>query len=297
MKNIIIFLALQWMAYGEVFLVFGGNTGWIGQKMVTLLKEKNHTVIGAESRLENREEILLEIERVKPDRIINAAGVTGRPNVDWCEDHKIETIRANIIGALNLIDVAYLKGIHVTNFGTGCIYEYDENHPIGVGFTEEDPPNFAGSFYSKSKGMLDPLMQCYPNLLNLRLRMPISEDLHARSLITKITSYKKVINIPNSMSVLSDLLPIAVDMSLKQRVGNYNFCNPGAITHNEILQLYKKYVDPNFSWGNFTIDDQNQVLKAKRSNNELDVTKLLKEYPEITSIQESIKKILEHLFL
>jgi hypothetical protein len=24
--------------------------------------------------------------------------VTGRPNVDWCEDHKVETIRGNVIG-------------------------------------------------------------------------------------------------------------------------------------------------------------------------------------------------------
>ena len=27
--------------------------------------------------------------QVKPTNVINAAGVTGRPNVDWCEDHKV----------------------------------------------------------------------------------------------------------------------------------------------------------------------------------------------------------------
>ena len=25
----------------------------------------------------------------KPTHILNAAGVTGRPNVDWCETHKV----------------------------------------------------------------------------------------------------------------------------------------------------------------------------------------------------------------
>ena len=96
---------------------------------------------------------------------------TGVPNVDWCEDHKQETIRygkntfywqtyldrSNIIGALTLADVSYLKGIHLTVFSTGCIYEYDNNeHAIGgKPFKEEDPPNFSGSFYSGSKIALE----------------------------------------------------------------------------------------------------------------------------------------------
>lgn len=27
--------------------------------------------------------------QVKPTHVFNAAGVTGRPNVDWCETHKV----------------------------------------------------------------------------------------------------------------------------------------------------------------------------------------------------------------
>ncbi len=27
--------------------------------------------------------------QVKPTHVLNAAGLTGRPNVDWCEDHKV----------------------------------------------------------------------------------------------------------------------------------------------------------------------------------------------------------------
>jgi hypothetical protein len=58
---------------------------------------------------------------------------------------------------LNLCDIAYQRGIHVTNYSTGCIYEYDEKHPMysGIGFKEEDPSNFSGSFYSKSKVMVE----------------------------------------------------------------------------------------------------------------------------------------------
>lgn len=37
-----------------------------------------------------------------------------------------------------------------------CIYEYDAEHTIGgKGFLETDPPNFKGSFYSDTKGMVE----------------------------------------------------------------------------------------------------------------------------------------------
>ena len=284
------------LAHPQKFLVFGA-AGWIGQKLVTLLREQNHEVYTAQSRLENRTAIMQEITFYRPDCVINAAGVTGRPNVDWCEDHRQETIRANIIGALNLADICFMHNIHCTHFGTGCIYEYDEEHQVasGKGFKEEDIPNFSGSFYSRSKSMLDALLQSYPNVLNLRLRMPISEDLHPRNFITKISRYKKVVNVPNSMSVLSDLLPVSIAMTLRGITGTYNFVNPGTLSHNEILELYKQYVDPDFTYENFTIEEQNQVLKSKRSNNELDTAKLLSDFPDVPHIQQSIIKVFEKI--
>jgi len=278
--------------HAHVYLVFGAQ-GWIGGKLVTLLQEKGHTVIKATSRLENRESVEAEILAAKPDFVLNAAGKTGRPNVDWCEDHKQETIRSNLIGALTLADLCYKHGIHMTNFGTGCIYEYDEKHPMnsGIGFKEEDTPNFDKSYYSKTKIMLDTLLQDYPNVLNLRLRMPISDDLHPRSFITKIIGYKRVVNIPNSMTILTDLLPIAIEMTERKMTGVYNFVNPGVISHNEILDLYKEFIDSGFSYQNFSLEEQSKILKAGRSNNELDAHKLLKEFPQIPHIKKSIIQV------
>lgn len=57
----------------------------------------------------------------------------------------METLRTNVIGTLNLADVCANKGIHCTIYATGCIFEYDDAHPIGgPGFTEEDKANFDG---------------------------------------------------------------------------------------------------------------------------------------------------------
>lgn len=33
--------------------------------------------------------VILGPAQVKPTHVLNAAGLTGRPNVDWCEDHKV----------------------------------------------------------------------------------------------------------------------------------------------------------------------------------------------------------------
>lgn len=107
-------------------------------------------------RMQNREAVIAELEKVKPTHVLNCAGSTGRPNVDWCEDNKEDTVRNNVVGTLNLTDCCFLKNIHITVFATGCIYAYDDAHPIGgQGFLETDKANFNGSFYSETKAHVE----------------------------------------------------------------------------------------------------------------------------------------------
>jgi 3,5-epimerase/4-reductase len=265
----------------EVYLLFGKN-GWIGGKLTELLKADGKTFYLADSRTQNRESVIAEIEKYKPTHILNAAGVTGRPNVDWCEDHRQETIRTNVIGCLTMADLAEQYNIHHTLYATGCIFEYDEEHTIGgKGFTEEDAPNFHGSYYSHTKAMVEELLKEYKMTCTLRVRMPISDDLASRNFLTKIIKYEKVVNVPNSMTTLTDMLPVSLKMAEKKLCGIYNFCNPGAISHNECLDLYKKHIDADYTYQNFTLEEQAQILKAGRSNNTLDHTKLVASVPEM----------------
>ncbi|KAJ1436638.1 hypothetical protein B484DRAFT_445545 [Ochromonadaceae sp. CCMP2298] len=236
----------------------------------------------ADARSQNRESLIAEIEKYKPTHVLNAAGVTGRPNVDWCEDHKAETIRTNVIGCLNVADVCAEKGIHHLLYATGCIFEYDDEHVLGgKGFTETDTPNFHSSFYSHTKALVEDLLAHYPTTCTLRVRMPISDDLSPRNFVTKIVKYERVVNVPNSMTVLTELLPFSLTMAERGLTGIYNFCNPGAISHNEVLDLYTKYVDPSYTYTNFTLEEQAQILKAGRSNNTLDHTKLAAALPDV----------------
>ena len=285
----------------DVYLLFGKN-GWIGGKLIDLLKEQGKTYYLADSRTYDRESVLAEIEKYKPTHILNAAGVTGRPNVDWCEDHHEETIRSNVLGTLTIADIADIKGIHHLLYATGCIFEYDKDHVIGgKGFTEEDAANFHGSFYSHTKALCEDLLRNYKHTCTLRVRMPISDDLSARNFVTKIVKYDKVVDIPNSMTVLTDLLPISLIMAERKLTGIYNFCNPGAISHNQVLDLYKKYVDPDYTYTNFSVDEQAKILKAGRSNNTLDDHKLVSALPDIkildihTSMEQVMKRMKENL--
>ena len=279
--------------------------------------------------MDHQAEVCRVLDEVKPTHVINCAGKTGRPNVDWCEDHKLETIESNVTGTLILVKACHDRNIHVTVMATGCklyppltlqemlltvfsgIYTstYDHSNPSGSeltskAFTEDSPANFSGSFYSYGKSRVEDLIRLYPNCLVLRLRMPVSDDLHSRSFVTKITKYDKVVNVPNSHSILTNLLPVVVALAEHKEEGVLNFTNPGAISHNEVLTLYKEIVDPAFTWKNFGLEEQSHVIKADRSNCELDSSKLLskvKQYggegydSEVPEIHEAYRQCFERM--
>lgn len=274
-------------------LVFG-KSGWIGGLLGEFLEQQGIPFEYASARLEDRMAIQAELDRFQPTHVFNAAGVTGRPNVDWCETHRHETIRSNVLGCTMLADVCFQRGIHMTYYGTGCIYTYDEAHPegSGKGFQEEDPPNFTGSFYSATKVMVEGLLKEYPNVLILRMRMPIVKDLtHPRNFITKLIRYSKIVNIPNSVTVLPELLPVSIDMALRKNLtGIVNLVNPDPISHNEILHMVKTHVPAyrDLTWTNFTVEEQAAVIAVPRSNTHLDTTRLQTEYPEVLPIRQSL---------
>ena len=95
------------------------------------------------------------------------------------------------------------------------------------------------------------------------------------------------------MTVLPELLPLVLDMKTNKLTGTINLTNPGLISHNEILQMYKDNVNSEFTWKNFTIEEQHEILASKRSNNYLNTTKLESLYPNVNNIKDAVKKCLE----
>ena len=282
-----------------------GHKGWIGNMFIDLLTKESIDFIKGESRVDDIIELEKEIKIHNPSHIVSFIGRTHGSigskkytTIDYLEQEGklFENVRDNLFSPFVLAEICSRKNIHYTYLGTGCIFKFDEEHPFGKeenGFTEISKPNFFGSSYSIVKGFTDKMMKLYEhNVLNLRIRMPITGEENPRNFITKIVNYENVCSVPNSMTVLPELLPCVIDMMKNGITGTMNLTNPGLISHNEILEMYREIVNPFFSWKNFTQEQQRKILAADRSNNFLDTTRLKTMYPQIKNIKESVKDCL-----
>jgi 3,5-epimerase/4-reductase len=290
-------------------LVFG-HKGWIGSMMCKLLEQDTEIeIITTTFRANDIKDVELLLEAQRPTHVMSFIGRTHGTiddkqytTIDYLEqDGKLtENVRDNLFSPIVLATLCTKYEIHFTYLGTGCIFKYDNEHKFGdeqTGFLEKDEPNFTESSYSTVKGYTDQLMSLYEeSVLNLRIRMPITSRHEPRNFITKITSYEYICSIPNSMTVLDELLPYALDMAKRKITGTYNFTNPGVISHNEILEMYKQNVDNTFTWKNFTLEEQDKILAAGRSNNCLDTRKLERLYP-VKHIRDSVKEILTNFVI
>ena len=273
-------------------IIYGGN-GWIGKQFVDILNKNDVNFNIGKSRVDDTDALLLEIEEYKPTHVISFIGRTHGciegvqyNTIDYLEhkDTLYENIRDNLYAPLCLAKICTDLNIHYTYLGTGCIFDSDDSNQQ---YTEDSKPNFYGSNYSIVKGFTDQIMHQY-NVLNLRIRMPICNEKNSRNFITKITSYEKICSLPNSMSVLPDLLPYILDLMQFKYIGTLNFTNPGYITHNEILDMYTKIVDPTFTYNNIDKSELYKLIHSQRSNNVLNTDKLQKLFPEVSSIHKAV---------
>ena len=286
-------------------LIFG-DRGWIGGMVCKYLEKENIEFVKASCRANDKKSVEEELLKVKPTHVMSfigrTHGVIGEKEyttIDYLEQKGkiLENVRDNLFSPVVLSLLCKKHDIHFSYLGTGCIFEFDEEHPFGEeinGFNEQSLPNFFGSSYSTVKGYTDELMHLFEeSTLNLRIRMPITDEVNKRNFITKITTYEKVCSVPNSMTVLDELIPILVDMACNKVTGTVNLTNPGLISHNEMLEMYKEIVDPDFTWNNFSLEEQAEILAGGRSNNFLDTSKLESLYPEVRNIKDAVRETMK----
>ena len=260
------------------------------------------------------------LDQEKPGVVTNAAGKTGRPNIDWCEEHKEETLRSNLTGPLILLEECGKRGIYWVHLSSGCIYKGCREFPLPAGegkgegphgervrgfaqgFTEEDPPNFFGSFYSRMKGWCDQILREFTEpvdsrggILILRLRMPFDGSQNERNLLVKLRKYQKVLDVQNSLTYLPDFLACAKTLIERRHTGIFNIVNPGTISPYEIMILYKKFVQLDHAVERLTLGDLSHVVRAARSNCVLSTEKLQREGIVPRPVQEAVEEALQSL--
>ncbi|MDD5055772.1 MAG: sugar nucleotide-binding protein [Candidatus Peribacteraceae bacterium] len=230
------------------------------------------------------------LDSEKPSVVINAAGKTGRPNIDWCEEHKEETLRANVTGPLILLEECLKRGIRLVHLGTGCIYD---GPPERI-FTEEDPPNFFGSFYSLTKATSDMLLARFP-VLQLRIRMPLDGTTNPRTLVMKLKKYRRLLDHPNSVTYLPDFFSALRTLIGRKATGIYNVVNPGTLSPYKVMCRYREVVDSSVQFERLTLDDLPTVVRAARSNCTLSCEKLKKEGIVLRPIEEALEEALSKI--
>ncbi|XP_055354352.1 uncharacterized protein LOC129600002 [Paramacrobiotus metropolitanus] len=258
------------------FLVYGAD-GWIGGLIADILRNAGDKVFKG-SRVLSIDDVLLDLKTTEPHYVICSLGRTWGPgynSIDYLEQPgKLpENIFANLTAPVLIAQASAAhrtpSSVPVLYIGSGCIFEYDDEHPQKSNkcFTEAEPPNFVGSSYSVVKGQTDLIMKNFSHVLSARIRMPITEQSSSRDFITKVLGYERIISSPNSVSVLPDILPFLVACLLDGKRGTINAVNPGVIEHEEIVHMYEQISNRPHKYSLMTIEQQNKLLLAQRSNN------------------------------
>lgn len=232
------------------------------------------------------------LEEHKPDSVLNAAGVVGKPNVDWCETHQIETILGNTVLPIMIAEACQKKGVYLLHMGTGCVFYGYASDPEG--WKEEDVAN-PSAVYTRTKYAADLALSTLPNIGIARIRMPIDSQSSPGNLIDKLASYSRVVDVVNSVTVVDDMVEVFKQLLEKQAAGIFHVTNPGAIKHKEILEMYKEFVDPNHK--NEWITERELVTtglaKKTRSNNILQSNNLEKLGIKMRPVKEAVLDILK----
>lgn len=262
-----------------------GGSGFIGSAFARELAARSiefSSIARAQIDYTRFDAVLSLLKKVRPELVINCSGVTGVPNVDWCETHRKETLAGNVIAASAISNACYTMGVILGHVSTGCIY--DGPRPNDMPWTEEDPPNFdfdAGkcSFYSGTKALAEWKISGNPLAYIWRLRMPFCEEPDPKNLITKLLGYPAICDYPkNSLSHLGECVRACVDtwdMGLKR--GIYNVVNPGALTNREIVAMIQAILNPKRDYDRW-IDEPDfyrDISPVPRSNCVLSSKKLL----------------------
>ena len=280
-----------------------GGSGYVGHAYQALLTRKGipfRNLRRAELDYTDVATLTAALRADRPDFLINAAGYTGKPNVDACELHKADCLFGNAVLPGRIAEACAAAGVPWGHVSSGCIFS--GARPDGTGFTEADAPNFTFrqnhcSFYSGTKALGEEVLAGAPGVFIWRLRIPFNEVDNPRNYLTKLMRYSRLLEATNSISQLDEFVA-ATFACWEKRVpfGTYNVTNPGHVTTHEVVdQIRASGVCPkDFSF--FASEDEfmRAAAKTPRSNCVMSSAKLASVGIELTPVHEAVASALRH---
>jgi dTDP-4-dehydrorhamnose reductase len=310
-------------------IILLGSSGYIGQAFAAELRRRGLEFI-APTRKEldyTRFDPFLNLLRQrKPAFVVNAAGYTGKPNVDACETARADTLQGNTLFPQMLAHACAVEGVPWGHVSSGCIFAgakiveanssrvekdltrpdlmelYKKNPQSFHGFNEEDIPNFSFrdgpcSFYSGTKALGEEAIKGVGRSYIWRLRIPFDQFDNPRNYLSKIQNYTKVYDNVNSLSHRGDFVKACLDLwERKAPFGIYNVTNPGAVSTSQVVDRIKAILKPNRNFEFWQDDSEFYRVAAKtpRSNCVMDVSKLLKTGVPLRPVDEALEDSLRN---
>lgn len=277
-----------------------GNKGYVGSFIKESIINKGLQLFSYENKIsyENKKELKYFLYENKIDFLINAAGYVGRPNVDACEKNKTACLFGNSIIPGIIREVCEDLQIPFGHISSGCIYEGDNQ---GLGFSENDPPNFSfrtnnSSFYSGCKALGEEVLKDCNHCYIWRLRVPFNNENNPRNYLYKLINYKTLLNVRNSLSNIQDFSNGCIDSIIKKvPYGTYNMTNSGSVTTEEVVDLLKATIAKNHQFNFYKNEtDFMQNVAAPRSSCVLNNNKALDAGINLPNVYDSILESLNN---
>lgn len=284
------------------YLLIGKN-GYVGKKFCSLPKLKNNLIsIGRDSFNYYDRKLLGEfITQNQIAFVINAAGYTGKPNVDACEVAKAECLSGNAVLPGIIREVCEDLKISWGHVSSGCVYS--GRRPDGMGWKEDDVPNFSFrsppcSFYSGTKALGEEVLEDAKNCYIWRLRIPFNEERSPRNYLQKLLNYDTLLEAENSVSHLEEFVQKCVECFEKEvEPGIYNMTNPGSVTTSQVALWMREegVTDKQFQFFQDEEQFMSKAAKTPRSNCVLDTTKAEKAGIGMQQVEEAMLESIQKM--
>ena len=283
-----------------MILLLGGS-GYVGkayQRLFTRLGVSYRNLARKEIDYTDTHHLADLLAESRAEFVISAAGYTGKPNVDACENDKANCLFGNAVLPGRLREACEKTGTPWGHVSSGCIYT--GTRPDGSGFREDDAPNFSFrtnhcSFYSGTKALGEEVLAGADHCYVWRLRIPFDEVDSPRNYLTKVMTYARLLEAVNSLSQLDEFVRATFECWQKRvPFGIYNVTNPGQVTTHEVVDLIRASGVSSKDFQFFRDEDEFMQIAAKtpRSNCVLDTTKLQATGIAMTEVHEAVARSL-----
>jgi UDP-glucose 4,6-dehydratase len=286
-----------------MFIVLGA-TGYLGSYFVRYFQKKKEDVCGlsrAEIDYNDVDSLISILRSKKPQFLINAAGYTGKPNVDACEADQAECLFGNAVLPGRIRTACEEVGIPWGHVSSGCIYSGKKSN--GGGWTEEDQPNFSFrnapcSFYSGTKALGEEILKDAKDCYIWRLRIPFNEEKSPRNYLQKLLNYSSLLEAENSISHIDDYINSCLSsFSQECEPGIYNLTNVGAITTRQVVEWMKEegVTDKEFTFFENEEDFMAKAAITPRSNCVMDTSKAERNGIALRPVEEAVRDSLRKM--